>query len=459
MVKAGDQVPLLKKKEIEQWYIRITNYADELLEELETLDEWPERVKNMQRQWIGKNNGTVISFELESHNGDPITKLDVFTTRPDTLFGATYVSIAPEHDQLNGILAHATNANACKQYIQESLKKQSSERSDITKEKTGINTGIMAIHPITNERIPLFIADYVLTDYGTGAVMAVPAHDERDHAFAKNYQLPIKQVIKSNEGSEDVTKSAFTDNGQLINSNEFNDLPNNDAKEKISQHLMSIGKGNTQPQFKLRDWLISRQRYWGTPIPMMFDNDGNSHPIPDSELPVTLPTDVRFDGNSNPIETSESFKTITVNGVEYTRETDTMDTFFDSSWYFLRYCDSQNNKLPFDKDLVNHFLPVDYYIGGIEHACLHLLYARFSQKALRDIGLHTISEPFKKTNLPRHGFKDGFKMSKSLATLLIQISLLKNTAPIRLEYSFYLARQWKRIWIGQKKGLKDPLSF
>ncbi|MGC6367617.1 MAG: leucine--tRNA ligase [Candidatus Marinamargulisbacteria bacterium] len=415
----------IEKREIAQWYIRITNYAEELLTELDNLTEWPERVKNMQRQWIGKNNGTVITFDIVTPDKTDIQPLDVFTTRPDTLMGATYVSIAPEHDQLQALLSQSPNATDCQDYIQTSLKKDVADRSDQNKEKTGVNTGLFARHPITNEHVPLFIADYVLTDYGTGAVMAVPAHDTRDHAFAKKYNLPIIQVIESASGDENVMTEAYTDDGILIQSGEFTGLANNDAKTAITNHLNKINKGRQEPQYKLRDWLISRQRYWGTPIPIVYDENNAPHPVDEADLPVTLPTDVHFSDQGNPIESSPTFKTMTKEDQTLTRETDTMDTFFDSSWYFMRYLDANNTNAPFNKDAINKYLPVDFYIGGIEHACLHLLYARFFTKALRDMGLHDISEPFKKLICQGMVLKDGAKMSKSLGNTVDPASIIE----------------------------------
>ena len=415
----------IEKREIAQWYIRITNYAEELLTELDNLTEWPERVKNMQRQWIGKNNGTVITFDIVTPDKTDIQPLDVFTTRPDTLMGATYVSIAPEHDQLQALLSQSPNATDCQDYIQTSLKKDVADRSDQNKEKTGVNTGLFARHPITNEHVPLFIADYVLTDYGTGAVMAVPAHDTRDHAFAKKYNLPIIQVIESASGDENVMTEAYTDDGILIQSGEFTGLANNDAKTAITNHLNRINKGRQEPQYKLRDWLISRQRYWGTPIPIVYDENNAPHPVDEADLPVTLPTDVHFSDQGNPIESSPTFKTVTKGDQTLTRETDTMDTFFDSSWYFMRYLDANNTNAPFNKDAINNYLPVDFYIGGIEHACLHLLYARFFTKALRDMGLHDISEPFKKLICQGMVLKDGAKMSKSLGNTVDPASIIE----------------------------------
>ena len=416
---------IIEKKEIEQWYIKITNYAEELLSELDNLEGWPERVKNMQRQWIGKNNGTVITFELKSNSGEHILNLDVFTTRPDTLMGATYVSIAPEHDQINKILSHSTNQKECLNYIQKSLKKQTAERSDATKDKTGIAIDVFAVHPITKKPLPLYIADYVLTDYGTGAVMAVPAHDERDHAFSKKYKLPIIEVINNKESTTPITEAAYTGSGDLMNSGSFSGLHSETAKETITNHLIKIKKGKREPQYKLRDWLISRQRYWGTPIPMAYDDQGQPHPIDEDALPVTLPTDVNFNHKGNPIESSKAFETVQMNHQTLRRETDTMDTFFDSSWYFLRYLSSKSNTHPFEKSKADHYCPIDFYIGGIEHACLHLLYARFFTKACRDLGLINIDEPFKQLVCQGMVLKNGAKMSKSLGNTVDPASIIE----------------------------------
>ena len=402
----------IEKKEIVQWYIKITHYKDELLNELESLNEWPDRVKNMQRQWIGKTNGTIIYFELVTSTKEKINIINAFTTRPDTLMGVTYVSIAPEHELMDEIIKNSPNQEECKQYIQNALKKDIANRSDQSKEKTGINTGLFCVHPITGEHVPLFIADYVLTDYGTGAVMAVPAHDTRDHAFAKKYNLPIIQVIESNSKSENVLNTAFIDNGTLIQSGDFNGLHNEDAKKEITNILIKENKGSSDPQYRLRDWLISRQRYWGTPIPAIYNDDNQPELVDCDDLPIELPFDIDFEQQGNPLATSASFKNL--NGQPINRETDTMDTFFDSSWYFFRYIDPNNEAEPFSKELINKYLPVDFYIGGIEHACLHLLYARFFTKALRDLGLHDVNEPFKKLICQGMVLKDGAKMSKSL---------------------------------------------
>lgn len=403
----------VEKKEIEQWYLKITAYADELLSELDALPHWPERVKNMQRQWIGKKDGTTITFKLDSDTTTQLPNIDIFTTRPDTIYGVTYVSIAPEHPHMQDILRGSPVAEACRAYIQNSLKKSTSTRS-VANEKTGIHTQVYAIHPLTNQRLPLFIADYVLTDYGTGAVMAVPAHDERDHAFAKTHQLPIVQVIDPDDSSVRTDLAAYTGDGRLIHSESFNGLFVSEAKKRISETLLHHGIGTTQPQYRLRDWLISRQRFWGTPIPIAYDDNNVPMLIPDDHLPVLLPTDVPFNANGNPLAQSPSFSHIDIDGKTYRRETDTMDTFFDSSWYFFRYCDPTNTTKPFHSHAVNERLPVDYYIGGIEHACLHLLYARFFTKALRDLGYHSIDEPFNALICQGMVLKNGTKMSKSL---------------------------------------------
>lgn len=416
---------LIEKKEIVQWYIKITQYADELLDGLTQLDDWPDRVKNMQQQWIGKNNGTIVSFDVTDTHGNPIphTSIRVFTTRPDTLMGATYVCLAPEHPMMDALLPHTVNATDCQHYIQSALLQHALDRGNPAKEKTGVMTGLMAIHPITNDPLPIFIADYVLTDYGTGAVMAVPAHDERDHAFAKKYNLPFIHVIYHPD--HDIEHVAYTGDGVLIHSGEFNDLDNATAKTRITDYLKRIGHGQTVDQFRLRDWLISRQRYWGTPIPIVYDDAGNPTCLDDQDLPICLPNDVQFNNQGNPLDHSDSFLSLEIDGQSFSRETDTMDTFFDSSWYFMRYLDATNDTHPFSSDAINHYLPVDIYIGGIEHACLHLLYARFFTKALRDLGLHTISEPFKRLICQGMVLKNGVKMSKSLGNTVDPSSIIE----------------------------------
>jgi len=396
----------VERREIPQYFMKITDYADELLEGLDGLDEWPDQVKTMQRNWIGKSSGCEITFDLDK--SDEVIK--VFTTRPDTLMGATYLAIAPEHK-----ISHALSKNQkeIKDFIDGCKKIGVSEAEIATAEKRGVFSGLFAKHPITKECIPVWIANYVLINYGEGAVMAVPAHDDRDFEFSKKYQLPIKQVIES----ADYDKSkAYIGTGRLINSGEFNGLSGEESKDVISKKLESLGKGKKRIQFRLRDWGISRQRYWGCPIPMIYCDSCGDIPVKESELPVTLPENITMNASEvgSPLNKMPEFYSCVCPkcGKDAKRETDTMDTFFESSWYFARYtCFDQENKMLDDR--VNYWLPVDYYIGGIEHAILHLLYARFFNKVLSDIGLIKSKEPFKKLLTQGMVLKNGTKMSKS----------------------------------------------
>jgi leucyl-tRNA synthetase len=406
---------VVEKKEIDQWYLKITDYAQELLDDLDTLTDWPDRVKLMQKNWIGKSVGTEIDFELVDDSGNHLETVTVFTTRPDTLYGATYVSIACEHPLVSALLKHASDPEEIKAFITKTMASNQVDRSDATKPKTGKWLGVYAVNPVNQDKIPLYIADYVLMDYGTGVVMAVPAHDSRDYDFATAHNLPIRVVITQENSQEPESISeAFTGQGRLIDSQQFTGLHSEKAKDAITDYLISLSKGRRKEQFRLRDWLISRQRYWGTPIPMMYDDENNPVPVSKEQLPVRLPEDVQFDGKGNPLASSETFMNVTENGKNYRRETDTMDTFFDSSWYFLRYCDATNTTNPFDAEKISYWMSVDQYIGGIEHAVLHLLYARFFVKACRDCGLLAINEPFKRLLCQGMVLKDGAKMSKSL---------------------------------------------
>jgi len=406
---------VVEKKEIDQWYLKITDYAQELLDDLDKLTDWPDRVKLMQKNWIGKSVGTEIDFLLVDQEGNEIDRVTVFTTRPDTLYGATYVSMACEHSLITKLLEYADDKADIEAFIHKTLASNQVDRSDATKPKTGKWLGVYAINPVNQEQIPLYVADYVLMDYGTGVVMAVPAHDTRDFAFAKAHDLPIRVVITPATGLVDETlKDAYTESGRLIDSNQFTGLDSIKAKDEITDYLISLDKGRRKEQFRLRDWLISRQRYWGTPIPMMYDENKNPVPVSKDALPVLLPEDAQFDGKGNPLASSESFLNVSYDGKQYRRETDTMDTFFDSSWYFLRYCDATNTTKPFDAEKISYWMNVDQYIGGIEHAVLHLLYARFFVKACRDCGLLMIDEPFKRLLCQGMVLKDGAKMSKSL---------------------------------------------
>ena len=400
----------VERKEIPQWFIRITDYAEELLDDLDKLDDWPDKVRTMQRNWIGKSRGVTMSFSLSS----PITGYDhfeVYTTRPDTIMGVTYLSLAAEHPIS---LALAENNEALAEFIA-SCKRQSVAEADMaTMDKTGIDTGVQAIHPITGDKVPVWIANYVLMDYGSGAVMAVPAHDQRDWEFAKNYQLPIKQVIAPvNDTPCDIENEAFVIKGKCINSAGFNDLSFDEAFETIANELIKSDKGRITTNYRLRDWGVSRQRYWGSPIPMLYTPDGTEIPVPANKLPVLLPEDVEMDGVHSPIKADPEWKKTTLNGLDLERETDTFDTFMESSWYYARFTCPDTTDAMLDSEKANYWLPVDQYIGGIEHAILHLLYARFFHKLMRDEGLIDSDEPFTKLLCQGMVLKDGSKMSKS----------------------------------------------
>jgi leucyl-tRNA synthetase len=396
------------RKEISQWFLKITAYADELLEALDTLPGWPEQVRAMQQNWIGRSLGVEFDFAVD---GQP-EPLRVYTTRPDTLMGVTYVAVAAEHP-----LAHrAAEANAeLKPFIELCLQTQSSEAALETMEKRGVDSGFRAVHPITGETVPIWIANFVLMGYGTGAVMSVPAHDQRDYEFAKHYGLPIRQVIYPEDGSPvDLEERAFVEKGVLGNSGEFDGLTSGQAFDAIADKLESLGTGQRKVNYRLRDWSVSRQRYWGAPIPIIYCENCGTVPVPNEELPVLLPREVRFDTSGSPLAQLESFVNTVCPacGGPARRETDTFDTFMESSWYYARYASAGNRDAMLD-ERANYWLPVDQYIGGIEHAILHLLYARFYHKLLRDEGLIACDEPF--TNLLTQGMvlKDGSKMSKS----------------------------------------------
>lgn len=402
------------KKNLTQWYFKITDYADRLLKDIDDLKGWPDKVKLMQSNWIGKSEGAEVDFKIK----DTEKHLKVFTTRPDTLFGATFMVLAPEHPYVKDLVAGTEYEEKVDEFLVELNKLSSIERSATTLEKKGLYIGKECINPVNNEEIPVYIANYVMMDYGTGAIMAVPAHDERDFEFAKKYDLDIVPVVKPEDESIDVEnlENAFSASGKMINSGEYNGMNNNEAITKIIEDLDKKNIGQKTINFKLRDWLISRQRYWGTPIPIIYCDDCGEVPVPEKDLPVTLPTDVEFTGEGeSPLRTSETFMHTPCPkcGKKATREVDTMDTFVDSSWYFLRYTDATNDSNIFDFDKAKYWMDVDQYIGGVEHAILHLLYARFFTKVLYDLNISPVDEPFK--NLLTQGMvlKDGAKMSKS----------------------------------------------
>ncbi len=382
---------IVEKKLLTQWFLKITDYAEELLQDLDKLNEWPERVKIMQENWIGKSIGTNINFKIKEFKEE---KIQVFTTRPDTLFGVTYLAISVNHPLIKKISDNKVLSKL------ENLKIYLQETKDKDQNKIGISTNLVAINPINSKEIPIWIASYVLDEYGTGAVMGVPAHDERDFEFAKINSIDIKQVIiKDKDKSTSELNNAFTDNGFLINSNNFDGLNNSDAKKHISEHGEENGWAENKIQFRLRDWLISRQRYWGCPIPIIKCTNCGSVPVNKKDIPVKLPTEIKISSNKiNSLGSNQSWIKTTCPkcGNLASRETDTMDTFMCSSWYFLRYPSSKSLTKPFEKEKINKWLPVDQYVGGVEHAILHLLYARFLTKALRDNNLFDIDEPFKR---------------------------------------------------------------
>lgn len=399
----------VERKKMSQWFFKITDYAEELLQDIDKLD-WPSKTKSLQRNWIGKSNGAYVDFKVDGFD----ESFTVFTTRADTLFGATYCVLAPELDLVD-IITTKEQKEAVENYKLEASKISEIDRTSTVKEKTGVFTGSYAINPVNGKKIPIWISDYVLATYGTGAIMAVPAHDERDYDFAKKFDLEIIPVIEPKD--VDIEKEAYVGDGKHINSDFLNDLNLKDALDKIYEFLEEKNVGKKTTTYKLRDWLISRQRYWGAPIPIIYCEDCGIVPVPEKDLPVVLPDDVEFtpDGES-PLKKCESFINTTCPkcGKKAYREADTLDTFVCSSWYFLRYPDNLNDKEPFNKDIINKLLPVDKYIGGIEHACMHLLYARFFTKALRDMGYLDFDEPF--TSLVHQGTilgPDGEKMSKS----------------------------------------------
>lgn len=410
---------MVGKKNLSQWYLKITDYADELLQDLDKLKDWPDKVKTMQKNWIGKSVGAEISFDIVDFD----KKLNVFTTRADTVFGVTYMVISPEHPFVKELIKGRPEEKAALDYIEEVSHKNDIERSSTVAEKTGVFIGRYATNPITGKEIPIFISDYVLMGYGTGAIMAVPAHDQRDFDFAKKFNLDIIPVVEPNDSNIDANNlsESFEAEGKMINSGEFNGLNNKDAIEKIIDYITKKGIGKKTVNYRLRDWLISRQRYWGTPIPMINCPKCGWVPEKEENLPIVLPKDVEFTGKGeSPLATSKNFANCKCPacGGEAKRELDTMDTFLDSSWYFLRYCDPHNDKMPFSKEKTDYWMSVDQYIGGVEHAILHLLYSRFFQKVFRDLGLVSNDEPFKRLLTQGMVNKDGKKMSKSIGNVV-----------------------------------------
>ncbi|WP_369433737.1 leucine--tRNA ligase [Psychromonas sp. MME1] len=380
---------LVEQKEIPQWFIKISAYAQELLDDLDTLEEWPEQVRTMQRNWIGRSEGIEMDFNVAGSD----ERFSVYTTRPDTVMGVTYVAVAAQHPLA---LAAAQNNPELAAFCEKCKNVKLAEADMATMEKEGVDTGLKAIHPITGLEVPIWTANFVLMGYGSGAVMSVPAHDQRDYEFAKAYGLDIKAVIKPADSDVDVSLEAYTEKGICFNSAEFDGLDFEAAFNAVEAKLVAENKGKRQVNFRLRDWGVSRQRYWGAPIPMLNLEDGSVVPVPEDQLPVVLPEDVQMNGIISPIKADPEWAKTTFNGEIATHETDTFDTFMESSWYYARYCSPQSDDMMLDPEKANYWLPVDQYIGGIEHAILHLLYSRFFHKLLRDFGLVNCDEPYKK---------------------------------------------------------------
>lgn len=414
------------KKDLEQWFLKITDYADVLLKDLDKLEGWPNRVKIMQDNWIGRSEGAEFSFDVPDYN----EKISVYTTRPDTVFGVSYVVLAAEHPLVKKFIKGKENEQEMLKFIEEVHNMNEIERTSSESEKKGMFTGVYAINPFNGEKVPVWVTNYVLFEYGTGAVMGVPTHDERDFMFAKKYNLPMKIVIQNKEHNLtlETMENAYVEDGELVESGQFTGMNNRKAITAMIDWLEENNLGKRRVNYRLRDWLISRQRYWGAPIPIIYCPHCGEVLVPEEQLPVKLPKDVKFEtGATSPLAQAEDFVNCTCPkcGAPAKRETDTMDTFICSSWYYMRYADPHNDKAPFSKDAINYWLPVDQYIGGIEHAILHLLYSRFFTKVLKDAGLVEFDEPF--TNLLTQGMviKDGSKMSKSKGNVVSPEEIIK----------------------------------
>lgn len=448
------------KKELSQWYFKITDYAERLLSNLEKLPGWPDKVKTMQKNWIGKSIGAEVTFEIEGFDKG----LDIFTTRPDTLYGVTYMVLAPEHPYVKELTAGTQYEPAVAAYLDRVQHMTDIERTSTANEKTGEFIGRYAINPVNGKKVPIYISDYVLMDYGTGAIMAVPAHDQRDFEFAKKFGLDIIPVVDTDEPEIDVynLKEAFAAEGNMINSEMFTGMNNKEAIVKIIDYLEEKGIGKKSINYRLRDWLISRQRYWGTPIPMIYCDSCGWVPEKEENLPVLLPTDVEFTGKGeSPLTTSKTFAHAVCPkcGKPARREMDTMDTFLDSSWYFLRYCDAKNDKEAFNLDKVKYWMSVDQYIGGVEHAILHLMYARFFQMALYDLGLVNTEEPF--INLLTQGMviKDGKKMSKSIGNVVSPAEIIEKYGADTARLFILFAAPPERELDWSDKGVEGSYRF
>jgi len=447
------------QKEMEQWFLKITDYAEELLSGHDALEKWPEHVLLMQKNWIGKSIGGHISFPVVGVSDS----IEVFTTRVDTIFGATFVALSPEHPLALELTAGSLEEDKLKGWIEKSVIEQRMRRDPEEMEKEGIDTGKKAINPYTGEEIPVWVSNYVLKEYGTGAIMAVPAHDQRDFEFAKKYGLPIRVVIApGGKSSSEELEEAYEGKGFVVNSGDFSGLPSPEAAEKMVKYAEEKGFGRKSTLFRLRDWGISRQRYWGTPIPIIYCQTCGIVGVPYENLPVTLPLDVEFTGEEgSPLEKAESFVWTKCPecGGRARRETDTMDTFFDSSWYYFRYCSPEEDELPFNPQPVNYWLPVDLYIGGVEHAILHLIYARFFCKFLRDYGLTDIAEPFPRLLSQGMVIKDGAKMSKSKGNVVDPDDMVKDYGADTVRLYILFASPPEKEFVWNEKGIEGCFRF
>ena len=452
---------LVEQKELEQWYLKITEYKERLLEDLKQLKDWPARVITMQSNWIGKSQGTEIYFRLK----DSDKLITVFTTRADTIFGATYVVLAPEHPLVKEIVKGRPQEKEALVFIEKVSQESKLSRVKEDVKKEGIWTGAYCVNPVNNETIPVWIADYVLMEYGTGAIMAVPTHDQRDFLFAREHDLPVKIVIKSPQSTvhspQEMTE-AYEGDGVQVNSGEFDGLPNQEAKIKIARWMEAKGMGKIVTHWRLRDWLVSRQRYWGAPIPIIYCPDCGTVPVPYENLPVNLPEDAPFTGEGgSPLGKVKEFvqaKCPKCNGPSR-RETDTMATFFDSSWYFLRFCSPQSGDSPFNKEEAAYWMPVDQYIGGIEHAILHLLYSRFFNKFFQDLGMVGFPEPFKRLLTQGMVLKDGEVMSKSKGNIVDPDSIIQKYGAdtLRLFILFAAPPETELEW--DERGIEGAFKF
>jgi leucyl-tRNA synthetase len=450
----------VEARTLEQWFFRITAYADRLLDDMAMLESWPERVLTMQRNWIGRSEGAEVVFRIEELDID----LPVFTTRPDTLFGATFFVLAPEHPLVGRLVEGTPHEQEVMDYVKHAAGRSTAERADPDKEKTGVFTGRFVTNPVNDNRLPVWVSDYVLMEYGTGAIMAVPAHDERDYAFAGRFELPVKTVVVPAEGEvpENEAFVPHSDDEVLVDSAQFSGMTSPEAKKAIIEWLESRERGRPAVSFRLRDWLLSRQRYWGCPIPILYCDECGLVPVPEDDLPVLLPeVEEYMPKGRSPLAAAEDWVATTCPkcGGPARRETDTMDTFVDSSWYYLRYCDPHNDQAPFDRGMVDYWLPVNQYIGGIEHAILHLLYARFFTKVMYDLGIVGFQEPFARLFNQGMLYYRGAKMSKSKGNVVAPDEMVEHygAEAVRLYVLFMGPAEADKEW--QDAGIEGMFRF